>query len=319
MNLFKSVIIVLSLSLIFSACSAPSSPTQEQVQPESIHIVVTSDYGREILVEQTLPYSPNLNALAALQQVASIETAYGGGFVKGINGLSSSYHKSSSGRDDWFFYINGMMSNTGALDYNLHNGDTEYWDFHDWSFQKFNPAVIGLLPEPFLHGFRGQLDSTIVAYSDDLEAEAQSLERLLASFDITPLTTRPVDDLSQSEKESGNLVLIGTQDTALISEINQQWKRLGFFANFSAGKLITFNSNGQQSAEYTSATGLIEATQNPWNPDGTGACENVVWLITGTDAVGVRSAVDFLCQNTADLRFACAAVITQEGITGLPQ
>ncbi|GAI85551.1 unnamed protein product, partial [marine sediment metagenome] len=36
---------------------------------------------------------------------------------------------------------------------------------------------------------------------------------------------------------------------------------------------------------------LIQATQNPWNPKGIGACENVVWLVSGTDEAGVKDAI----------------------------
>ena len=98
--------------------------------------------------------------------------------------------------------------------------------------------------------------------------------------------------------ESHNLILIGSIDTELILELDRNWRRLGFFAHFQNGNIVTLNAKGDIAATYGTGVGLIQATQNPWHPNGIGACESVVWMVSGTDEVGVKAAVDFNGLNT---------------------
>ena len=72
--------------------------------------------------------------MAALKEVAEVETAYNGGFVSAINGVCSGFTKGEKAKVDWFIYVNGIQSNAGALDYIMQDGDVERWDFHNWDF-----------------------------------------------------------------------------------------------------------------------------------------------------------------------------------------
>ncbi len=212
-----------------------------------------------------------------------------------------------------------MVANTGALDYTLHPGDVEQWDFHNWSFHQSIPAITGSWPEPFTHGYRGKISPVIVAYSNGLEGEAENLRSRLSGSGVTGIDVKNFTAIPESAKESANLFLLGTPDDGLISELNSNWKRLGFFAYFENGSLVVLNSNGQVSAKYGTGSGMIQATQNPWNPNGIGADENVVWLVAGADVSGVKATVNVLLNHLDELKYAFAAVVAGGKVIKLPR
>ncbi|MCK9358039.1 MAG: hypothetical protein M0R22_12985, partial [Dehalococcoidia bacterium] len=66
-------------------------------------------------------------------------------------------------------------------------------------------------------------------------------------------------------------------------------------------------------ARYDAATGIVTATQSPWNPKGTGACENVVVVVSGCDAAGVRAAARALVDSHEQFLTWCGAVVDADG------
>jgi hypothetical protein len=300
--------------------SPPVQPQEEQGSTyATVRVIATQNFGRELMFDEILEMPPDFTAMAALDEVAEIETTYGGGFVNAINGVSSGFTGIGKTKRDWFIYVNGIQSNVGALDYKLQPGDVEHWDFHDWSFRQFIPAIVGAFPEPFLHGYRGQKRSNLIIYSDNLREEAQELKNGLVPLGVNDATLRSINELPASEKEASNLILLGTADNELISELNQNWKKLGLFVRFENGNLVILNAQGETDTTYGTAAGLIQATQNPWNPNGIGACENVAWMVTGTDESGVRSAIETLLKHHDQLQHAFAVVIANGEIIKIPQ
>jgi len=220
---------------------------------------------------------------------------------------------------DWFFYVNGIQSNVGALDYKLHNDDVQHWDFHDWSFRHFIPAIIDGFPAALRNGFGGKVSPNLIVYQDNMKESAQKLAEKLVKLGVNNISLRSFRELAESEKESSNLILVGLLDNSFISELNQNWQRLGFFAYFENGALIVLNSKGQKMAKYRAGTGLIQVTQNPWNPKGIGAGENVVWLVSGTDEAGVENGLDALINHHSEFQYACAVVVVDEKGIKVPQ
>ncbi len=255
----------------------------------------------------------------ALKRVAEVETKYGGGFVSSIDGVSSQYGGANSSKRDWFFYINGVVSNVGAGDYVLRDGDIEHWDFHDWSFHPFIPAIIGAFPETFQQGFQGKTSPTLIVYSGDFKQAAEVLARQLSQLGVANVGIRLSGALQEKEKISSNLILLGTMNNELTAELNSNWRRLGFFSYIEEGVIVTLNAKGEVSNRYAVEAGLIQATQNPWNSKGTGAGENVVWMMTGTDESGIEGAVDVLINRPSELRYAYAAVVVNGQIMKVPQ
>jgi len=295
------------------------TPEAEVKADSTVRIVATRDFGRELMFDERLELPPGSSAMAALQKVAEVETDYGGGFVDAIDGVRSGFTGSEKTKRDWFIYINGIQSNVGALDYRLRPGDVEHWDYHDWGFQQSIPAVIGAFPEPFRHGFDGGIRPTVVVYSANLIKEAEELQDGLVSLGASDISITDAGGLTVSGKEASNLVLLATVDNELILELNRNWKKLGLFAYFEDGSLVVLDARGEIDATYRAAAGLIQATQNPWNPNGTGACENVVWMITGTDEEGVKTAIDAVLNHPAQLQYAFAAVIAGGEIIRIPR
>jgi hypothetical protein len=313
-----SSLITLSLAMSLStACNRPADTPS--VGDIVVQIIVTRDFGEEVIIERTIEVKPNTNAIDALKQVAAVETAYGSGFVNGVNGTRTTFSTQSGGLRDWFFSVNGITSGTGGLDYALRSGDVEQWDFHKWGFQQTIPATIGQFPEPFLHGHRGSISPTVVAYSDNFEKEANNLVIKLAGLGVKKVNATKITELKETERELSNLIIVGHPDELLASEINREWKRLGLFASFDGNRLNAFNSSGEVSEIYTSSTGVIMATQNLWNPNGTGAGENVAWLVSGTDDAGVKAAIDVLLNRSDEFIYSYGAIVSGGQVTRLPR
>ena len=305
-----SVTVLLLFALVLGGCSTqPLGGTGEDI---TVRVVATQNFGQELMFDETLEVPPGTSAMAALKQVAEVETAYGGGFVNAIDGVRS-------GKGDWFIYANGILTNVGALDYALRDGDIEHWDLHEWGFRMFIPAIIGDFPEPLLHGYQGEDYPTVIAYADGLREDAESLEIRLAELGVEDVSIQNTSELTEADKQRSNVILIGTMDCELVSELNRAWDRLGFFVHFEDGMMVVHNAKGEAEAEYGADCGLIQATQSPWNPKGVGACQNVVWMVSGTDEAGVKSALDAMINRHDEFQYAYAIVVTGGKIVKVPQ
>jgi hypothetical protein len=284
----------------------------------SVRVIISRDFGQTILTDKTLEINQKSNAMSVLQQATQVETAYGGGFVEGIDGLKTEFGSSGNKKQDWFYFVNGLVANTGALDYPLHDGDIEQWDFHSWSFRQLVPAMIGHFPQPFLSGSRGNVLPTLVVYQSGWAIQADNIQRYLTNAGVKNIETRELDKLSVSEKADCNLIVVAGPQSQMISGLNKEWKRLGFFAHFENGSLIAIDSAGKSKVEYKDSTGLIQASQNPWNPNGIGAGENMLLVISGTDDTGIESAVNCLIQKSIDWQFSFGVVVLPGEIIKLP-
>jgi hypothetical protein len=118
---------------------------------------ITRDEGKTVLLVREVPAGET--AMQALDRAAKIDTRYGGRFVQTIDGLSGSV----SSRQDWFYFVNGIEATRGAVDYRLHDGDVEWWDYRNWGRLGQSVAVVvGAFPEPFLHGYAGKVRPAVV-------------------------------------------------------------------------------------------------------------------------------------------------------------
>jgi hypothetical protein len=121
---------------------------------------ITRDQGKTLLLVKRVPAGET--AMQALDRSAKIDTRYGGRFVESINGLAGSV----SSRHDWFYFVNGIEATRGAVDYRLRSGDVEWWDYRDWGRVGQNiTVVVGAFPEPFVHGYGGNVRPAVVVGS----------------------------------------------------------------------------------------------------------------------------------------------------------
>lgn len=312
-SLLKIIVIALVITcpfaIILSGCHSQPSGGIE------VRVVVTQNFGNDLMLDESVTVANGANALDALEKVATVETKYGGGFVEAINGIRSRY-SGSEVKKDWFFYVNGISANVGVMGYGLSEGDVEHWDFHDWGLHAFIPAIIGNFPQPFLGGYRGKILPTVIVYDEGFQDVAQDLVSKIEKLGVENICAQAATELLSQNKEHSNLILLGTRDLDLISELNGNSK-LGFYAYFEDSKVVIFDSQGNET-QHMSSCGLIQATQNPWNPKGIGACENVVWMISGTDKAAVKDAANTLLIGYEELRYAYAAVIIDGEVIKVP-
>jgi hypothetical protein len=310
------IFVLLLLAAILVGCPAQPADTDNSGQSR-VTVVVTRDFGKELILAEEVIIEDGTDAMTALEAVAGVETKYGGGFVKAIEGLSSEYEGGNKKRD-WLYYINGISLSLGAKDYRLRDGDVEHWDFRDWSYQQMIPAIIGAFPQPFLNGLRGEAKPTTVVYDAPLADEAAALAAKLEARGVAEILLTGAEALPDGVKEQSNLIIVGGADNGLILELNELPKKLGFFARMEGGKITVLDGKGDPAGEYGAGWGLIQATQNPWNPKGVGSGESVVFMVTGSDAEGIKSAANALIDNSDGLGYAYAALVNNNDIVKIP-
>jgi Domain of unknown function (DUF4430) len=148
MRLRKLVPLLLVLAL--TGCG------EERAGSGTASLWVTRDRGAEVIHTATVP--AGISALEALDRELDVETRYGGRFVQAIEGLEGSLDD----QRDWFWYVNGLEGDRSAGEYELRPGDVEWWDYRSWGSVMQVPVVVGAFPEPFVHGFGGEVPPAVV-------------------------------------------------------------------------------------------------------------------------------------------------------------
>jgi hypothetical protein len=159
---------------------------------------VTRDRGSEVLVDATVPAGQTL--LRALRSRANVTSRYGGGFVQSIEGVEGSARR----HEDWFWFVNGLSGDRSATSYRLRDGDVAWWDYRDWAGDAETLEVVaGAFPEPFLHGYDGELRPAAVRYASGLRAGAERVADALETDDVAPAGTTVATNANLFELVSG--------------------------------------------------------------------------------------------------------------------
>ena len=280
----------------------------------SVKMTLTKDFGDSEILSENVGIEAGETGLDGLEKLAEVTYSYSGGFVESINGIKSTYAGGNGEKNDWFFYINGMLSPIGAAEYILHPGDKERWDYHYWDSDRKTTAIIADYPEPFLHGFHGTVKATNIVYSEPFRNETNTLKTSLKNHGVT-VSSDSFNELKKNDKINNNLILIDTIDNNLIQELNRNSATLGWFIEYSDEELNTFNNYGEKDMVFEHA-GFIVASQNPWNQKGNWNGENVVWVISGINDEDVTNAVNFLKSN--NIENYSSVVIVDENIYKVP-
>ncbi|MDY6965543.1 MAG: DUF4430 domain-containing protein [Halobacteriota archaeon] len=292
--------ILVALLILTATCGCTDQPLET-----STTIIITKDFGKDQIFSGAADGS---DAMDALNGVADVDED--GGFIDAINDHHSEYPEI---KNDWFFYVNGISADVGANDYAIHDGDLLHFDLHGWELHMRIPAIIGDFPEPFLHGYRGSVQESIIVYDEGFEDDASSLKEKMEDLGIDVSSEEVISDADLGRY---NLILIGRPGFEPISRLNDIYKRLGFYVYFEDGEMVVLNSKGEIDGRYKDGA-VIQATQNPWNPKGTSACENVVWMICGEEE-RIREGIDALTKDQDSIRYSFAVVIIEDGILKVP-
>ncbi len=284
-----------------AAFAEPSGPAQARV-------IVTTYFGAHILLDAVVGIDEGTTAMEALASLAETRTAYGGGFVQSINGVGGGASKA-----DWFYYINGLTARTGGMEYTLSDGDVEHWDYHPWSAYEGLSAIMGSFPCAFVNGYGGERRPSLVAYEPEYAGEAADISAFLRAAGATEVSTVSLAQLTREQTASSHLVLLAGPDALAVREMFDKRSRLGISVSLDGGVLRAFAASGDEEAVYEGSAGVLAATQNPWNPKGTGACENVVVVVSGCDEAGVRAAARALTYSPERYLTWCGVVVTPDG------
>jgi hypothetical protein len=255
-----------------------------------VHLSVTRHYGRDAVLEETVgDVRESDTVIRVLDRSASITTRYGGGFVQSINGTEGG---SSGGRyRDWFFYVNGVESPTGAADVALSGGERIWWDYRDWTAAMHVPAVVGSWPQPLRGGYGGERHPVKVECDGGGDACAEVRARVEAAMGAKPRAKTGGDTIR---------VLVGPwsrlRSDPAASQIERGPQYSGVFAKFrrrgSGYVLEGLATDGRPARKFGSGAGLVAATRRYDSPP--------VWVVTGAADAGVSAAAKIL--DEADLR-----------------
>lgn len=141
-----------ALAVALAGCGSAKSSSG------SATLWVTRDRGAVVLHAEQVPAGESV--MQALDRVASVQTRYGGRYVRSVDGVSEQSRRS------WFYYVNGYLADRSAADYRLRAGDVAWWDYRAWRDPAQDPVVLGAFPQPFLSGYDGKRRSAVVISTD---------------------------------------------------------------------------------------------------------------------------------------------------------
>ena len=277
----------------------PGDPTEGEAT-----LTVTRSYGTETLLEATREDPPESETvMRMLDSEADIETRYGGGFVQSIEGISGT---ADGGRtSDWFFYMNGVESSTGAAEAEVRGGDRVWWDHRDWTEAMRVPAVVGSWPEPFLQGSAGSERLPVRVVCAGAETPCEAAEDALADAGVSTA----LSEFGDEERGESLRIVVGewaqVRSDPAAKLIERGPQASGVFARASSNEIELLDEAGVSAGE---ATGLLAATRVGEDPPA--------WFATGTSEQGVLDAVSLL--GSDEVQHAYALAVDDEAVTPLP-
>lgn len=287
--------------------------------PYHVDLIVTRDFGHTKMFGKNVGLVKDEVGMEVMFRNLDIQTAYGGGFVNSINDLESKftfYTGSERKKQDWFYWVNGILAPIGIAEYKPQTGDVVWWDYHDWSMTMFIPAIIGSYPQPFKNGFLGQNPGTVIMYTEELKDSAEKLKESLINQGVKEVDVTPYDSVALENPKKYYILLGEWYDLAteskLLQKTNKKSKLVGVYAKFEDDKLHSLNFKGKIIKSYDKKAGAIYATAG-----GMGSTIPV-WLVTGIDSEGVRLALNVLINKPETIKQHFGAVITKEEIENVP-
>lgn len=311
---------LMTVALILGGCqkteTVATQPQQASPVTAKVTLAITQHFGQSVLHTSTPQISKSESVMALLEKEAAVDLAYDGGFVQSIKGISSQKSTATSKARDWFYYVNGVLSDVGAADYTLKEGDAIWWDYHEWGGYSFTPAVIGQYPEPFKQGFRENGGALILfAPTEGGKEAAKQIETALANKGVQEIVLEAYSDEAFSKRDKPCLVV--GEWTALASfealkGMNENASKTGANVTFKSNGVDLMNPFGDVKESRAAQTGVIVAT-------GAGMGDKVpAWFVIGTDTIGLNAAAHLFTENPDALNHKIGLAVTGEKVTALP-
>ena len=275
----------------------------------SVDLTVTREFGAEPMVgEELLEANESDTVMRLLESNAgSVETRYGGGYVKSIEGVE----ETQRGGDpyDWFFFVDGVESPVGAAEYPLRGSERVWWDFRDWKATNHVPAVVGSWPAPFTDGYEGEPHPVVV------ECDGGGVEE--ACEEVKAALVDEGVKLSKGDPDGAIRVLVGRWEAlrrdSTAAQLEGGPAESGVYADFEPTTgggwgLVALTVDGAAAHRFGADAGLVAATRELEGPP--------VWLVTGATPAAVQAAAGLL--DGDDLRDHYAVASEGGEVTALP-
>ena len=287
----RATLAVVAVALLCAGCGLGAGPGTRGVS-----VVVTRQFGSRSVAALTRNQVPGSETvMRMLQRSFTVATRYGGGFVQSIDGLAP-----AGAKTDWFYYVNGVQAPQGAATTAVHAGDHIWWDLHDWTATESIPAVVGSFPEPFLNGVDGKRYPVTIECAPGLEAACNTISKQLAAEHI-PAAPQLLGTGSGPDTLG---IVVGTwneiRGEVAAELIDYGPGASGVYARFAgAGSdLQLLDPHKRVLRTLGAGSGLIAATAD--------SSSVPTWLVTGTDAAGVRAAAAAMTPQALHDHFALA-------------
>jgi hypothetical protein len=271
---------------------------------------VTRDFGRHELGSARLEtLREDQTVMRFLRSEFEVETRFGGRFVQAIDGLEGS---GPAGTRDWFFFVNGVESETGAAEYELSPGDRVQWDHRRWDAAMRVPAIVGAFPEPFLNGLEGERRPVRVECEDVDAAPCQDAKRALDRAGVPSSSS----SLGAPGTETVTRLVVARWPRARIVRggptLEESPARSGVFARFAGDgrslELLDEDGEAARTVRPGEGTALVAALRP--------RADELVWLVTALDREGLAAGVAALEEDR--LRDAFAVAVTGRTVEKLP-
>ncbi len=304
-RVLSTILIVLAL---LTGCANEKA---EQADKSELTILVTKDYGREIIEEKTVVYSEDDTVMDLMQDNFEVETAYGGGFLNSIDGLASGYigkgnSQKKGTKMDWFYYINGVMAEVGSDQLSAKDANTISWDFHDWGGIMYVKTRIDAWPE------RVNGRDVEISWSSAFKGEATKIKNAAqnagGNVTDTDVESMDMDDLDK------DAIFVGTWEDALnnefIGKAFENRERAGLYTTFSDEGLLIFDDGGNITGSFETGATIV-AIQKSYGS------EAAILLVIGNGNSLVKKAVDIFMDEES-MKGAFGLAVTEDGVYSAP-
>lgn len=264
-----------------------------------VKLSVTRDFGETRLSARTAAsVKQDQTVMRLLQSSNKVKTRYGGGFVQSVDGLTGT---GQGGSRDWFYYVNGILADKGAAEYEVRAGDAVQWDFRYWRSVPDVKAIVGAFPEPFVNGLDGKRFPVRVECQDVGSAPCKKVKDTLGDAGVAASGAT----LGTQGAQKVARVVVADWKTArqlpTLKAIEQGPTRSGVFARFDSdgASLDLLDDRGHTVRSEGPDAGLVAALRPT---DLT-----LVWVVTGGNEKGVERAAAAFDEQALRDAFAVVA------------
>ncbi|QXM05264.1 DUF4430 domain-containing protein [Crassaminicella indica] len=309
MKKFLLIFLMLAIVCTFSGCGE-----KVNVEDGKAHVIVSRDFGNERLSEKDVNFSKDATVMEIMEENFDIETAYGGGFINGIDGLKSEFTGMKDKKKiDWFYYVNGILSEVGASDYYISPKDIVIWDYHDWDNNIYGSSIIGAYPLNFINGHDGNVYKTEILYTKDYKKEGNALLEYLKKQGVKDIESMSLEKGDLKNLDSNSIVIGSWEDIKNIDYINEFYKngsKCGMY--FKVDQDIKGLNNKGEVVKLYQKGALITSVVKEYG----GAAS--MWLITGNDGECIKKAVKLLYENPKKVKGKFSVLVTDDEVINIP-